>query len=66
MSLYVTYIDNPINNTKPNICMLISVLSFKGFLLIASNNNKTNLPPSSGGNGNKFVTPSDIDINAKI
>lgn len=57
MSLYVTYIDNPISRQNPAICIAISIFSLIGFLLIHSNNNITIFPPSSGGNGRRFVTP---------
>lgn len=64
MSLYVTNIDNPISSTNPAICIPISVFCFSGFLLIASISNINIFPPSNGGNGNRFVTPSDTDITA--
>ena len=41
ISLYVTYIDNPISKQNPAICIPISMFSFIGFLLIASINNIT-------------------------
>lgn len=57
MSLYATNIDNPISRQNPIICILISILSFNGFFLIPSIINITIFPPSSGGNGRRFVTP---------
>ena len=42
------------------------MLSFNGFLLIPSIIYITTFPPSNGGNGNRFVTPNDNDISAKI
>ena len=44
--------------------MPISVFCFNGFFLIASINNRNIYPPSNGGNGNRFVIPSDTDITA--
>lgn len=62
ISLYVTYIDNPISSVNPVICIAASMFSFSGFLLIASINNITIFPPSRGGNGSRFVIPRDSDI----
>ena len=64
MSLYVTYKDIAISKQNPAICIPISMFSFIGFLLIASIIYITIFPPSSGGNGNRFVTPSDSEIKA--
>jgi len=66
ISLYVTNIDNPIISKNPAICIPISVLSFNGFLLIASINKSNIFPPSSGGKGKRLVTPNDIDITASM
>ena len=46
--------------------MFISVFSFIGFLLIASIIKISIFPPSNAGIGKRFVTPSDIEINAII
>ena len=62
MSLYVTTILRPIKMQKPIICIFSSTFSFNGFFLIPSINKITTFPPSSGGNGNKLVTPKEIDI----
>ena len=49
---------------KPASCILTSISSFNGFFLILSIKIITNFPPSNGGNGKRFVTPSDSDISA--
>lgn len=66
MSLYVTTILRPIKMQKPIICIFSSTFSFNGFFLIPSINKITTFPPSSGGNGNKLVTPKEIDIKANM
>ena len=61
-SLNDIYTANVINTQNPNICIITSVFSFKGFLLIHSINNSTILTPSNGGNGSKLDTPKDNEI----
>ena len=66
MSLYVTNIDRVIRIKNPADCSATSNFSLNGFLLIPSIINSTTFPPSSGGNGRRFVTPSDNDITDNI
>ena len=66
ISLYVTIKESVIKKAKSNICIFIYKSSFIGFLRIASINNRNIFPPSNGGNGNRFVTPSDSEISANM
>ena len=57
MSWNMTTIIKPISNTNPAVLIQASLSADNFFLKIASTSNNTVLPPSSAGNGNKFITP---------
>lgn len=61
ISLYVTKADKVSNKIIPTDWSIISNFLFNGLLIIPSTISNTFFPPSSGGNGSKFVTPSDND-----
>ena len=49
---------------NPASWIFTSISSFNGFFLIPSISKITTFPPSSGGNGNRFVIPKDKEISA--